>query len=289
MGTADVVPGVSGGTVALVLGIYQRLIATITDGSHALGRLVRGDLRGFWERFRSIDWLFLVPLLVGIGVAILSLARVISHLLETQPVRLAALFFGLVIGSVVVAGRLVQGWDARRIAVALAVGAVAFVVLGLGGGSVTNPSLPVYFVAGAVAISAMILPGVSGSFILLMLGMYQNVLDAVNERDLPVVIVFGLGCVVGLAAFSRALHWGLVHHERTLLAALVGLMLGSLRVLWPWPDGVETPEVTWPQGDVVVPVVLAVVGVVVVLAVAWTGERVRHRTDADLARELGAD
>jgi putative membrane protein len=289
MGAADVVPGVSGGTVALVLGIYQRLIAVVTDGSHALGRLLRGDLRGFGERLRAIDWWFLVPLLAGIGIAIVSLARVITHLLESQPVRMASLFLGLVLGSVIVAARLVQGWDARRVAVLVVVGAVAFVVLGLGGGAVEDPSMPIYFAAGAVAICAMILPGISGSFILLMLGMYQNVLDAVSERDLPVIMVFAVGCVVGLAAFSRLLHWGLVHHERTLLAALIGLMLGSLRVLWPWPDGVESPEVAWASGDVVVPIVLAAVGVIVVLAVAQIGERVSHRTDADLARELGAD
>jgi putative membrane protein len=289
MGSADVVPGVSGGTVALVLGIYQRLITAITDGSHALGHLVRLDVRGFWERLRAIDWAFLIPLLVGIGVAVVSLAGVITHLLETQPVRVAGAFFGLVLGSVVVAARLVQGWDTRRLVVLVAVGIATFLLLGLRSGPVADPALPVFFVAGAIAICAMILPGVSGSFLLLMLGMYDNVLSAVSDREIPVLAVFALGCVLGLALFSRVLHWGLVHHERTLLAALIGLMLGSLRVLWPWPDGVESPGVSWPEGDLVVPLLLAAAGAALVLAVAGIGERARHRTDADLARELGSE
>jgi putative membrane protein len=289
MGTADVVPGVSGGTVALVLGIYPRLIAVISDGSHALGSLVRLDVRGFIARLKALDWMFLIPLLVGIGVAVVSLAGVIDHLLETQPVRMAALFFGLVGGSVVVAARLVQGWDARRLVIAGAVAVLAFFVLGQRSGPVQDPSLLVYLAAGSIAICAMILPGISGSFLLLMLGMYDNVLGAVTDRDLVVLAVFMVGCVVGLALFSRVLHWGLVHHERTLLAALIGLMLGSLRVLWPWPDGTESTTLAAPAGDVVVPVVIAVAAFALVIVVDIVGERLTHRTDAELAAELGSD
>jgi len=289
MGAADVVPGVSGGTVALVLGIYQRLIGVVNDGSHVLGRLVRGDVRGAIERLRALDWAFVIPLVVGIGVAVVSLAGVIEHLLETQPVRMAALFFGLVAGSAVVAARLVQGWNARRIAVMAVTAVVAFVVLGLRSGPVADPSLVMYLAAGAIAICAMILPGVSGSFLLLMLGMYDNVLGAVTDRDLVVLAVFLVGCVVGLALFSRVLHWGLVHHEATLLAGLIGLLIGSLRVLWPWPGGTESTEMAWPAGDIVVPVVLALAGFAVVLVVTAIGERTRHQSDADLATELGTD
>ncbi len=289
MGAADVVPGVSGGTVALVVGIYPRLIAVISDGSHALGSLVRFDIRGFIARLRTLDWAFLIPLLVGIGVAVVSMAGVIDHLLETQPVRMAALFFGLVGGSVVVAARLVQGWDASRVGITAVTAVVAFFVLGQRSGPVEDPSLLLYLVAGSIAICAMILPGISGSFLLLMMGMYDNVLRAVTDRDLVVLAVFMVGCVVGLALFSRALHWGLVHHEFTLLAGLIGLMLGSLRVLWPWPDGTDTTTIAAPAGDVLVPIIIAVVGFAVVVGVSVVGERLVHRTDAELAAELGSD
>lgn len=289
MGAADVVPGVSGGTVALVLGIYPRLIAVISDGSHALGSLVRFDVRGFIARLRALDWAFLIPLLAGIGVAVVALAGVIDHLLETQPVRMAALFFGLVGGSVVVATRLVQGWDAGKVAITAVTAVIAFLVLGQRSGPVQDPSLLLYLVAGSIAICAMILPGVSGSFLLLMLGMYDNVLGAVTDRDLVVLAVFMIGCVVGLALFSRVLHWGLVHHEFTLLAALIGLMVGSLRVLWPWPDGTDSTTLAAPSGDVVVPILIAAGALAVVVGVSVVGERLVHRTDAELAAELGSD
>jgi putative membrane protein len=212
---------------------------------------------------------------------------VIDHLLETQPVAMAALFFGLVSGSVVVAARLVQGWDARRIAITVIVALVAFFVLGQRSGPVQDPSLALYLAAGAIAICAMILPGVSGSFLLLMLGMYDNVLGAITDRDLIVLGVFMVGCVVGLALFSRALHWALVNHEFTMLAALIGLMLGSLRVLWPWPDGTETTALAAPSGDVVVPVLIAVAAFAVVVGVTMVGERLTRRSDADLSADLG--
>lgn len=289
MGAADVVPGVSGGTVALVVGIYPRLIGVISDGSHALGRLVRADVRGFIARLRSLDWAFLIPLLVGIGVAVVALAGVIDHLLETQPVRMAALFFGLVAGSVVVAARLVTGWDARRVAITAVVAVVAFFVLGQRSGPVQDPTLALYLIAGAIAICAMILPGLSGSFLLLMLGMYDNVLGAVTDRNLVVLGVFMVGCVVGLALFSRVLHWGLVHYEMTLLAALIGLMVGSLRVLWPWPDGTESTSLAAPAGDIIAPIVIAVAAFAVVVGVSVVSKRVAHRSTAEFAAGRGSD
>ena len=288
MGAADIVPGVSGGTVALVLGIYHRLIGQVSAGAHVLGSAAKLDLRTAWVRLRALDWRFLIPLLLGIGAAVVGLASIIEHLLDTQPVRMAGLFFGLVIGSVVVASRLVQGWDTTRLAICALTAVVTFFVLGLQSGPVDNPSLVIYFVAGAIAICAMILPGISGSFLLLMLGMYDNVLGALTDRNLVVLVVFIAGCVIGLAAFSQLLHWGLVHHERTMLAGLIGLMVGSLRVLWPWPDGTSgNAALEMPSGDVALPIVLAVVGFIVVIGITAISERVAHRSDADLAAELG--
>ena len=141
-------------------------------------------------------------------------------------------------------------------------------------------------VRGFLMGAADIVPGVSGSFLLLMLGMYDTVLAAVTDRDISALGVFMLGAVVGLALFSQVLHWGLVNHERTVLAGLIGLMVGSLRVLWPWPDGTDGTEVSGPQGDWWVPVGLAVLGALVVVAITKLGERFEDRTDDDLATEL---
>jgi putative membrane protein len=268
MGSADVVPGVSGGTVALILGIYERLVASIHAGSAALGLGLRGRWADARRRLGDVEWPLLLPLLAGIGIAVLSLASLIDRLLEEQPQNTAAAFFGLVLGSIVIAWRLVRRWDSVRIGTGTAVAIVAFVVLGLRGEPVVEPSLVLFVGAGMIAIVAMILPGISGSFILLMLGMYQVVLDAVNDRDLAVVGVFLVGAVVGLALFSTVLNHLLRTHHDTVMAALIGLMLGSLRVLWPWPDGADTAALSAPV-DPLMPSLLALAGLAVVLVIGW--------------------
>ncbi len=282
MGAADVVPGVSGGTVALVLGIYARLIETVRDGSRALGRLVQLDIPGARAALRAVDWMFLIPLLAGIGLAILSLAHTIEVLLDEQPVRMAGAFLGLVVGSIVVTARLVKP-DRQRYLTLAGAAIVTFLVLGLRSGPADDPALYLVFGAGAIAICAMILPGVSGSFLLLMMGMYDYVLGAVNERDLVVVIVFGLGCVLGLAGFSSVLHWALHRHTDTVMAALVGLMIGSLRVLWPWPEGTAGTTLELPRDDVGVPILLAVAGAALVIVVARIATVREQRADVDQA------
>lgn len=273
MGSADVVPGVSGGTVALVLGIYERLIANVRGGAGALGALVRGRWATALARLAHLEWIWLLSLLAGIGAAVVILAHTIETLLEEQPVRTAALFFGLIVGSVVLAWRLVRTRDLQRVGVAVLAAVAAFVVLGYSSGPVEDPTWWMFLAAGAVAICAMILPGVSGSFLLLMLGMYDSVLGLVTDRDLALLAVFMVGCVVGLALFSTALHWALARHHDTVLAAMIGLMVGSLRVLWPWPDGTESTTLAAPSGDVAVPVAIAVAGAAVVLAVALRAGR----------------
>lgn len=280
MGTADLVPGVSGGTVALVLGIYRRLVGAIRTGAGALGRLVRLDLAGFLSRLREVDWKFLLPLLAGIAAAVLALSHLIEALLEDHPVRMAALFFGLVAGSIVVAWRLVERRDATHLAVLAGVAIAVFWLLGLSAGTVREPALWAFFGSGAIAICAMILPGISGSFLLLMMGMYAPVLGAVNDRDLAAVGVFLVGAVVGLAAFSTLLHMLLDQYHDTVMAALVGLMAGSLRVLWPWPDGTNGTAIAGPDGDLLFPVVLAVVGAAVVLLITRREERIASDVDA---------
>ena len=242
MGAADIVPGVSGGTIALILGIYERLLASIRTGARSLGRLARGDVSGFIAQLKAIEWSFIGPLLVGIVAAFVVLASILDRLLTNEPEAMAGLFFGLVVASILVAWQMLHNRDSTRMSVLMTVGIVAFYVLGLQSGSVSDPGLILFFFTGAIAICAMILPGISGSFLMLMLGMYAAFVGAVHDRELTNLVFFVLGALAGLAAFSTLLSWILDHHRDTLLAALIGLMGGSLRVLWPWPNGVGTIE-----------------------------------------------
>jgi putative membrane protein len=257
MGSADLVPGVSGGTVALVTGIYEELIDTVRLVASAAAHLARLDVKGMQQRLRQVRWMFILPLGAGLLLAVVTLARVLGHLLDEQPVRMAALFFGLVAGSVVIALPRVRTWGPDRVAAMVVVGIGAFFLLGLRGSPVDDPPFWAFFLAGAVAICAMILPGISGSFILLMLGMYDAVLATVNDRQLGLLLVFLIGCGLGLMAFSNVLHWALNRAHDLVIAGLIGLMIGSLRVLWPWPDGTEGTTMTMPQDDVFVPALLA--------------------------------
>jgi putative membrane protein len=270
MGAADLVPGVSGGTIALVIGVYERLIGSIKEGSSALGALLRGSWAGFKEHLGRVEWLLIVPLLAGILTAVLTLASVLEHQLETNPTIMAGAFFGLVLGSVLIAWRLVKRPRPSHYVIGGVVAIVVFVLLGLGQETtVTDPSLLVFFLSGALAICAMILPGISGSLILLLIGMYPVVLGAVNDRDYAAVGVFVLGAIVGLALFSQVLHWALANHHDVLLAGLVGLMAGSLRVLWPWPDGVDSSALAAPEGDLLPVVIAGVVGLALVYVISW--------------------
>jgi putative membrane protein len=295
MGMADVVPGVSGGTVALVFGIYHRLVGSIQTGSSALGDLLRGDVGGFTSRLRKVEWAFLLSLLGGIGLAVITLAHLIETLLEDRPTEMAGLFLGLVGGSVVIAWNLLRTRDVMRWGILVVVGIAVFVLLGLSGGTteesvsqIADPAWWAFFVAGAIAICAMILPGISGSFLLVVMGMYGAVLGAVTDRNIGSVILFMAGCVVGLAFFSQLLHWALNRHYDTVMAALIGLMLGSTRVLWPWPNGVDSTEVEVPSGPVVMPVVLALLGFVLVVVVGRITHRIEHRTTSDDVADLQA-
>lgn len=285
MGAADVVPGVSGGTIALVFGIYQKLIDTIRDGARALGTLAKGDLKGFWRRVTALDFLFLIPLLVGILLAIASLAHLIETQLHDNPEEMAGLFFGLVVASVFVAWGMLRKRMFTHVVVMAGMAILIFVVLGYQSGPVQDPSPLVFLGAGSLAICAMILPGISGSFILLMIGMYAAVIGAVDDRAFGDLIFVAIGAVVGLALFSTVLGWILERAFDIVMAALVGLMLGSLRVLWPWPNGVgviseDKTEVIdgtgleWPAGDQIAgPLLLALVAAAFVVGLTKIGER----------------
>lgn len=284
MGTADIVPGVSGGTVALVLGIYDRLIGNVRLGARGLKQLLTGDVAPFKKTVGEIEWVWLLSLLAGILVAIFALSSVLDRLLADEPIKMSALFMGLVLGTIYIAARMLDRIDGTATAIMVGVGVVVFLLLGLKSDTqaaddaaevVTRP-LWIFFVVGAIAICAMILPGISGSFLLVMMGMYTEVIGAAKDRDLVTLAVFGVGAVIGLALFSTLLNWLLDRYHSHVIAAMIGLMIGSMRVLWPWPNGTNTTTLSAPAGDVAIPALLIVAGVAVVVSVELFGKRFSH-------------
>jgi putative membrane protein len=253
MGVAEVVPGFSGGTVALVAGIYERLVATIRQGARSASLLLRGRPHDALRAFTAIEWPFVGVLLVGMLLAVFTLAGRLERLIEERPVELSAVFLGLVLGAAVVASRQLRAPTPWHVLVGVVAAAVTFVALGVSPGTIDDPALLLIFVGGALAVSAWILPGVSGSFLLLVLGLYPAVVGAVADRDLLVVAVFVLGCGVGIAAFSTLLNWLLARAHDVVLAALLGVMVGSVRILWPYPsdEGLGNPALGAPEGDTV--------------------------------------
>ena len=237
MGAADVVPGVSGGTIAFISGIYEELLASIKAvGPDTLTALRKGGIKGAWEQ---VNGNFLLPLFLGIGTSIVLLVRPITWALHHEPVLIWGFFFGLIAASVWLCGKLVAKWGAGPV-VGLLAGTAAAVVIGLldpGDGSM---SLPFFFIAGAIAICAMILPGISGSFILLLLGAYLPVMTAIKTFDVTVIAVFAGGCLFGLMAFSRLLNWMFRTHHDLTVATLTGFLLGSLTIIWPWKEVLST-------------------------------------------------
>ncbi|MCL1692858.1 MAG: DUF368 domain-containing protein [Actinomycetia bacterium] len=296
MGAADIVPGVSGGTIALVLGMYERLIASVRAGSSALGAFLRLDFSGGVAWLRKVDWYFILPLGAGIGLAIITLAHLLERLLHDHAVVMAALFLGLVAGSAVIAWKLLTVRDMRRVAIIAGVALTVFVLLGLNestssetAAQISDPAMWAFFGSGAIAICAMILPGISGSFILVMLGMYGPLLSAVTSRDFGSLIVFMIGAVIGLALFSQVLHRALRDHYNTVMAALIGLMLGSLRVLWPWPLGVDSTALHAPGSDALAALAVAVSAFALVLGIEILGRKIGHLSVEDEVDELTAE
>ena len=280
MGSADIVPGVSGGTIALIFGIYERLVASIRAGALALWHLVRLDIDGTKKWFGEVDWTFILSLGAGILVAVATLASILESLLRDQAVLMAALFLGLVGGSIVITAQMVKRWSGTNVAILAGVAIGVFLTLGLRSGTteeavsqIADPALWAFFVAGAIAICAMILPGISGSFLLVILGMYGPVLSAVTSRDFGSLGVFLIGAIIGLGLFSQILHKALTVNHDAVLAALIGLMAGSMRVLWPWPFGVDSTALGAPDSDIVASIVIAVVAFVGVVVVARFAQR----------------
>lgn len=237
MGAADVVPGVSGGTIAFITGIYEELIDTINRfNMHAVRVLFSQGPAAFWK---TVNGNFLLALFIGIGISIVSLSRLIVYLLENTPIAIWSFFFGLVLASIPLVARRIKSWAGSRIFAFLVGAIIAYLITELP--PTTDPgSLWYLFISGMIAICAMILPGISGSFILLLLGSYATILAAVNDRNLVSIGVFAAGCVVGILAFSRVLKFMFDRFHDITVAVLSGFLLGSLNKIWPWKEVLET-------------------------------------------------
>ncbi|MCH0540703.1 DUF368 domain-containing protein [Streptomyces sp. MUM 203J] len=284
IGTAEAVPGISGGTVALITGVYEKLIGGAGHLTSAARLAVadlprgRGGSRAAAE-VRKVDWGVLVPLLIGMGAALVLAAKLLSPVIKEEPQFAYAVFFGLVLASLWVPySSSGQRWRPLHYVLGLAVAAGSFVLTGLPPAHVpTNPVI--VMASGALAICALVLPGVSGSFILLTLGLYEPTIDAVNERDFLYLGSFALGCVFGLALFVKLLKWLLENYHHITLVVMTGLMAGSLRALWPWQD--EERTLLAPSGEVGLTFALAAVGALVVVAVLVVEHRAKARREAD--------
>lgn len=237
MGAADVVPGVSGGTIAFITGIYEELINSIKSVNlNALKLLFSFRLAAFWK---AVNGNFLVSVLLGIGISIFSLAKGLEYLLHHYPILVWSFFFGLIVASAIYVARTIRQWNAGTVIAGIAGIVVAYFITVISPAE-ANTTWLFIFISGAVAICAMILPGISGSFILVLLGMYKFILSAVGDLNIPVLLVFIAGAAIGIISFSNLLSWLLKNFHNLTIAVLSGFMVGSLNKVWPWKEVTET-------------------------------------------------
>ncbi|WP_201565541.1 DUF368 domain-containing protein [Psychrobacter immobilis] len=285
MGAADIVPGVSGGTIALIAGIYERLINALGSIGPSLWRVFRqdGGIKGLLAVWRQVDATFLLCLLLGIATSFVTLAGIIKHLLDNEPLLIWSFFFGLVVATVFILLSEIKRWNMGR-AVLFVIGIAAAVIISSLPVLTTTPSLPYLFFAGAIAICAMILPGISGSFILLLMGAYDTVLEAVHTHNFTIILTVMAGMVTGLLLFTRALKWLLSHYYQATLTLLTGFIAGSLVKVWPWKTDalgtLNSEAITnvmpwqYPTGPQWLTTIgLMALGAVLVSLLAWWGNR----------------
>ena len=233
MGAADVVPGVSGGTIAFISGIYEELIGTLNNINFLLLKHLK--TQGLKSTWKKANGPFLLALLLGVFVSIVSLAKGVEWVLEHHPILLWSFFFGLILSSIIYVGKQIKTTAKDfKIFIAMAIGAaIAYLITTINPSVASDTNLFLFF-AGALAICAMILPGISGAFILVIIGAYAPVLEAINSRNLKTILIFGAGAVVGLLSFSKLLKWLFEKYHRMTLAVITGFMIGSLNKIWPW-------------------------------------------------------
>ncbi|MBW0149506.1 DUF368 domain-containing protein [Marinobacter sp. CAU 1620] len=291
MGAADIVPGVSGGTIAFITGIYFRLLEAINAMPGAImGELVRGRFNVFWQ---VCDGTFLLCLLAGVLTSILTLASAISYALVEFPILIWSFFFGLIVASVWHVGRQVRHYRFSLVLPLIIGIVVAWWITTLPAGQLA-PSALAFFGAGALAICAMILPGISGSFILVIIGMYAPVLAAIKSADIGILVLFMAGCLLGLLSVARVITWAFHHFHDLVLALLTGFMVGALNKVWPWKQtlswrtnsaGEQVPlnessigpftfaDLTGQDPKLGLAVLIALAGFLLVLLVEWVGTR----------------
>ena len=237
MGAADVVPGVSGGTIAFISGIYEELLNSISSFNFSLINVFKNE--GFKSVWIKVNGNFLVSLFVGILISVLSLAKLIESMLENHPIVIWSFFFGLVLASIIYIGKQITKWTKGSV-LCLILGAIlAFYITTLNPMVSANSSPWFLFLAGMIAICAMILPGISGAVILVLLGAYKPVLNALNTKDFVSIIIFLVGAVLGLLSFSRILKWLFSTYKNYTLATLTGFIIGSLNKIWPWKETIS--------------------------------------------------
>ncbi len=237
MGIAELVPGVSGGTIAFVAGIYEEFITSINNVSLSTFKILRK--KGFKAFWNQLNGNFLLALFSGMLISIVSFSRLIKWLLEFHPIAIWSFFFGLVLASIIFVAKEIKKWTLVSILLLIASAILAYYITKLPP-SANVDSLPFLFMSGAIAICAMILPGISGAFILVLLGSYKTVIEAVDERDFKILLTVAFGCLVGLLSFARLLKWLFNHHKNITLAVLTGFIAGSLNKIWPWKQTIST-------------------------------------------------
>lgn len=277
IGAAEVVPGISGGTIAMVTGVYQRLI---TSAGHFVGgtRLLLTDREAARSEFARVRWDVVLPVVLGMIPVALLTARLVLPIAERHPVPTFGLFLGMSAAALIVPIYLIRReWTARWVGVAAVVAAGVFLLVGLPPQQLPTHPVLIFFTA-SVAVCALAMPGLSGSFLLLTIGLYQPTLEALNNRDLGYIAVFISGMVIGLAVFVRILQRLLEHHRTITLVVVTGVMLGGLRALWPWQteDRVLQPATT----DVGITVAMILLGAVIVLGLFWIGGREEEQEPA---------
>jgi putative membrane protein len=275
IGIAEIIPGISGGTIALITGVYSRIINSAAEAFKGLGLLVTFSKNNWIQagsRFKSMSWSMLIPMLIGMVIALFAAAGVVEPLLEQYPTLTKALFAGLIAASLAVPIRLSGGkWGIAEYAIALAAAAAAFVFTSIPRGADLEPGFFLIAGSAAIAVCALVLPGVSGSYLLLALGMYAPTLAAVNNRDFGYLGTFVLGAIVGLGAFVGLLQWLLQNKTRITLVVMTGLMVGSLRALWPWQS--ETGEILAPASNGLLELALFATGAAVVAALIFAEKK----------------
>ena len=275
IGIAEIIPGISGGTIALITGVYSRIINSAAEAFKALGLLVTFSKNNWIQagsRFRSVSWSMLIPMLIGMVIALFAAAGVVEPLLEQYPTLTKALFAGLIAASLAVPIRLSGGrWGISEYAIALVAAVAAFAFTSIPRGADLDPGFFLIAGSAAIAVCALVLPGVSGSYLLLALGMYAPTLAAVNDRDFGYLGTFVLGALLGLGAFVGLLQWLLEHKNRVTLVVMSGLMVGSLRALWPWQS--DTGEILAPATNGLLELALFAAGALVVAGLIFAEKK----------------